>query len=93
MGRWPIGAQMRRSSRLQPDPMFVGEVGGPHFDLRVGKRRGETPWPPLARAVLAFFEGLLLCGIGQGVLRPRHLQAVFEALQVVPAALGRHRAA
>ena len=27
-----------RQQRLQPDPMFVG---GPHFDLSVGKRRGH----------------------------------------------------
>jgi hypothetical protein len=40
---------------------------------------------------LSFFEGGLLFGSGQGMLRPGHLLAALEALQVVPAPLRRHR--
>ena len=47
--------------------------------------RGERRWRPLLGAVEAFFEGLLLLGIGQGMLRSGPLLTVLEFDQVAPA--------
>src|SRR5258707_695160 len=50
---------------------------------RPGRAGRRSPLP--AAAVSLFFEAVLLFGLGQSMARPRHLRAVLEPLQVVPA--------
>lgn len=60
---------------------------------RLRRERWGMRWRPPGQAVSTFFEGVLLFSVGQGVLGPRHLLTLLEALQVVPAALGGDRTA
>ena len=57
---------------FQADAMLVGCS---QLNLGVGGKR----WPPPAGRDAGFFELRLVYGVGQGMLRPRHLLPVFEA--------------
>lgn len=73
--------QMRRRSGLRP--------------MRCSSVAHSSTWACGNAAATAcssgflFFEGLLLCGVDQGMARARRLETVLEALQIIPAGLGR----
>ena len=74
----PDGSPDAPEEWLQADAVFIGR---PHLNAR----RRESGRDLLSAAASAFFEGLLLFRVRQGVLRARHLRAVLEADQIAPA--------
>src|SRR5437764_10763866 len=83
-GRQPLGAHTRRRSGCSP--------------MRCSSKRQTATsalgWAAFTAAICSgsvFFELLLLFCVGLHMVRTRHLRRVTEPLQVVPAALRRHR--